>query len=175
MHIFTVGAETHILDGYATDCTVLEVDEAGLNIFYNYASPTAEELKNFDADASGEIRMARINGVLFLFCRLGTSDWAEMPYAIQLSKATNLPEPEHGQGYSLTIVLIDRKTSIVKKIRMIGLSTDFSRAFKTEIMKDAKKPLIAPEYYAKVRDIQETYPTWVLADKSKVGYKFGAQ
>ena len=45
MHIFTIGAETHILDGYATDCTVFEVDEAGLNIFYYYDSPTAEEMQ----------------------------------------------------------------------------------------------------------------------------------
>ena len=32
MNVFKVGEETHILDGYNEDCTVFEVDEAGLNI-----------------------------------------------------------------------------------------------------------------------------------------------
>lgn len=34
MNVFKVGEETHIFDGYNEDCTVFEVDEAGLNIFY---------------------------------------------------------------------------------------------------------------------------------------------
>lgn len=33
MNVFKVGEETHILDGYNEDCTVFEVDEAGLNNF----------------------------------------------------------------------------------------------------------------------------------------------
>lgn len=32
MNVFKVGEETHILDGYNEDCTVFEVDEAGLNM-----------------------------------------------------------------------------------------------------------------------------------------------
>ncbi len=175
MHIFTIGAETHILDGYATDCTVFEVDEAGLNIFYYYDSPTAEEMQAFESSVPGEIRMARIDGVLFMFCKLGTFRWVEMPYAIQLSKLTNLPHPEEGQGYNLTIVLIDRGTSIIKKIRTVGLDTKFSEAFKTEVSKDMADVLFEPTYRMRVREIQEAYPTWALVAKSRVGYEFGAQ
>lgn len=115
MNVFKVGEETHILDGYNEDCTVFEVDEAGLNIFYYYSSPTEEEMQAFEPGVPGEIRLARIDDILFLFCKLGTLAWAEMPYAIQLSKLTNLPKPEEGEGYNLTIMLIDRDTSIIKK------------------------------------------------------------
>lgn len=92
MNVFKVGEETHILDGYNEDCTVFEVDEAGLNIFYYYSSPTEEEMRAFEPGAPGEIRLARMDDILFPFCKLGTLAWAEMPYAIQLSKLTNLPK-----------------------------------------------------------------------------------
>ena len=60
MNVFKVGEETHILDGYNEDCTVFEVDEAGLNIFYYYSSPTEEEMQAFEPGVPGEIRLARI-------------------------------------------------------------------------------------------------------------------
>ena len=70
MNVFKVGEETHILDGYNEDCTVFEVDEAGLNIFYYYSSPTEEEMRAFEPGAPGEIRLARMDDILFLFCKL---------------------------------------------------------------------------------------------------------
>lgn len=96
-----------------------------------------------------------------------------MPYAIQLSKLTNLPKPEEGEGYNLTIMLIDRDTSVIKKIRTVGLSTKFSEAFRTEASKDMADVLFAPTYRMHVREIQAAYPTWLLVAKSRVGYEFG--
>ena len=67
MNVFKVGRRKHILDGYNEDCTVFEVDEAGLNIFYYYSSPTEEEMQAFEPGVPGEIRLARIDDILFLF------------------------------------------------------------------------------------------------------------
>lgn len=129
MNVFKVGEETRILDGYNEDCTVFEVDEAGLNIFYYYSSPTEEEMQAFEPDVPGEIRLARIDDILFLFCKLGTLAWAEMPYAIQLSKLTNLPKPEEGEGYNLTIMLIDRDTSVIKRFERSVSARNFRKRF----------------------------------------------
>ena len=86
---------------------------------------------------------------------------------------TNLPKPEEGEGYNLTIMLIDRDTSVIKKIRTVGLSTKFSEAFRTEASKDMADVLFAPTYRMHVREIQAAYPTWLLVAKSRVGYEFG--
>lgn len=92
-------------------------------------------MQAFEPGVPGEIRLARIDDILFLFCKLGTLAWAEMPYAIQLSKLTNLPKPEEGEGYNLTIMLIDRDTSVIKRFERSVSAQNFQKRFEQKRQK----------------------------------------
>ena len=52
--------------------------KALVKVFYN--SPTAEEIEQFDAGKSFEIRMIRSNDVLFLCYKIGALNWMDNAY-----------------------------------------------------------------------------------------------
>nr|DAG39606.1 MAG TPA: hypothetical protein [Bacteriophage sp.] len=164
---FEVGKPFHGLDKHP-EGAVFEMTEGGPILFCNYIAPTQAEIEAFQAGKRAEFRLVRLGGILFVLSRFGSLPWVDSPFTIQLSRAAAIPEIPEGSGYGLTIVLLDKATSIVKSLRLIGLSTDFSRALRDEVLSDASKPLDIVEYYASVNEVMRRYSTKDMVKMSSV-------
>lgn len=168
--LLKIGEKTDLMVGQPEGC-IFNVDGGGLFLAYNYNSPTPAEIEAFSAGAPFEIRFVRVNGVLFILAKAGNMPWIDAPYAIQLSPFARFPALEQNEGYALTLMLIDRKTSIVKGLRVIGLGHTFSEQLHAEIMSQAHEPLFASEYYAQVSAVYQRYSTKQLVQFSTQRYK----
>ena len=158
--------KTNILQKYP-ECCVFEADDAGLLLAFNYNAPTTTEIQSFKADAPFEIRFVRIDGILFILAKVGSMPWVDAPYAVQLSRSASFPQLGENEGYALTLALIDRTTSTVKGLRLIGLANDL----RSEILTHADDVLILSDYDRKISEIYRRYSTEQLVRFSTKRYK----
>lgn len=167
-----IGKITPSLVGLPEGC-YFESDESGLTLIYNFYRPTQKEIDAFKSGTPGEIRFVRVGGVLFILSKLGSLEWVDSPYAVQLSRNMSFPEVPQGQGYNLLFVLADAATGTVMGLRYIGLGTKFSEELRKEVMTDIDVPIIKPVYDAKVQQLYARYSTKDLVRLSKSRYKIG--
>lgn len=168
--LLKIGEKTDMMAGQPEGC-IFNVDGGGLFLAYNYDSPSQAEIEAFSSGTPFEIRFVRMNGILFILAKAGKMPWIDAPYTIQLSPFACFPPLGQNEGYSLTLILIDRKTSIVKGLRVIGLGHTFSEQLHAEIMAHADEPLYVPEYYAQVSAVYQRYSTKQLVQFSTQRYK----
>lgn len=130
--------------------TLFEIDASGPMLVLKYNRPTASERRSIKSDVF-RIRLAVVEGVIFLLFRFGTGQWMDAPYNARLSQYT-LTAPPEGMGLLLHIMLVDSSTGILQVNRAIGLSTEFSRLL---LHAAAQQPELGPpeEYYAHVAQI----------------------
>ena len=162
--------KTDILQKYP-ECCVFDADDAGLLLAFNYNSPTTTEIQSFKADTPFEIRFVRIDGILFILAKVGSMPWVDAPYAVQLSRSASFPQLGENEGYALTLALIDRTTSTVKGLRLIGLGHGFSNDLRSEILTHADDILIQSDYDRKISEIYRRYSTEQLVRFSTKRYK----
>lgn len=168
----TIGQQTSLTSGLSEGC-YFDSNESGLICIYNFSRPTQEEVDAFKASTPGEIRFVRLNGILFILSKLGTLEWVDSPYAPQLSKSMSFPKLEPGKGYSLTFVLVDASTGIVKGLRYVGLGISFSQTLRDEVMFDIDKPIVKPIYNMQIQELYNKYTTKAMVKLSKIRYKIG--
>ncbi len=104
-----VGKSIQSLVGYPEGC-IFESSQAGLVFIYNMSHPTQKETEAFKSGVPGEVKFIRINGIFFILSKLGFMEWAEAPYAIQLSPNPSFQKPQDGCGYTLLFLLTDAPT-----------------------------------------------------------------
>lgn len=148
-----------------------EFTENGAIIVCALNRPTPAEIQSFKPSSPFQIRYVRIDGVLFFLFKFGAMPWMDAPYDIRLSQSVALPDLSPGEGYALTVVLVDQATSIVKELRLIGLGERFSRDLREELFSDAGDPLFLPQYYAKVDSIFRRNSTAKLVQLAHHYYK----
>lgn len=167
-----IGESAPFLAGLPEGC-FFECDGSGLVLIYNFFHPSQKEIEAFKADVPGEVRFVRVGGVLFILSKLGTLEWMDSPYAVQLSRNISFPEIPQGQGYSLLLILADAANSKIMGLRYVGLGTKFSEQLHDEVMADINVPIVKPMYDAKVQQLYARYTTKDLVKLSKTRYKIG--
>lgn len=153
LSVGTKAFEPSYVDGPTFDLT-----ENGFVLTLNLRTPTAQEICEA-RDGRAEFRFHVVDGILVFMLKLGLFPWMDCTFHRGLSPSKDVIRPEPGQGTALTLLVVDSDTGILKAIRMIGLSNDFSHALADEIEKQDTNPPDLIEWAMRVCEMERTYTT----------------
>ena len=152
--------------------TLFEITESGPVWLFNYANPTDEEIADMSEGSPFEIRTMVSEGVLWVFVKCGSQEWAEAPYSPYLSKAPVLnPIEKDSEGYALTLLMVDAATHTIKHIRVIGLGNKFSIQLKKDVDYLLSQPFDKILYDLSIQKTQAVYSTDQLAKNCKTYWR----
>lgn len=149
--------------GPSGEGSILEVDESGLVLALKYERPTDKEIRAIQ-EGEAEFRLLVRGSVMFMCAKFGDAPWIDAPYNANLSKSDvlgALPAAPEGQGYVLTVVLAEHPSCTVRALRTFGLSTGFSKRFRS-LAEDQLEAGFDEQEYS--RDLQETYMAYRTSD-----------
>ena len=154
-----------------------DITDSGALMLLNFRDPTPKEITCTGKPGALEVRFTRLGGVLFLLWKFADMPWVETPYNIQLSnKLKKLDEPKEDEGLSVLIILTDRRTGTIKSLRLVGLSTDFTKLLFAEILYDYKYPSVIHksriDYDNLIYQIQNNYDTMDIVNLANYYCKF---
>jgi hypothetical protein len=154
MAIYKVGDRFTHLAG-RPEGAFFEISESGPVWIFHYNKPSEKEIAAISEGSPFEIRSTVLGGtVLWVFVKCGSQEWAEAPYNPHLSKSPSLPPIESdGDGYALTLLMVDAATQVIRHMRLIGLGNRFSRQLWADIQDLLDKPFDA---HAHTRAISAT-------------------
>lgn len=109
---------------------------------------------------SFEIRFVVLGSVIMITAKIGNLEWMDAPYNPHLSPGlTKFTIPQDKERIALNLILVDAKTGLVKALRMIGLSNDFSRKIFGEMMDQKTKIFNHGLYLKELNQIFAKYQT----------------
>ena len=111
--------------------------------------------------------LTEVQGILFFLSEFkGAISMSDSPFHFGLYKdnrVKNLPTTfGDSEGLALNIVVVDSATSIVKALRMIGLSNEFSAKLLEICLKQSQQTVDPTKYNRQLYDIQGRYSADVL-------------
>lgn len=152
--------------------TFFDITDGGAVLIVLFRSPDANEIAQFQSGKPFEIRFTELNDVIMVTTKIGNLDWVDAPYNANLSPNLNKFElPNEGQGLGLTVIFADSDTGEVKNIRLLGLSTNFTRKLFGCVMENKTKPFSQANYYAKVDALMKKYTTRDIVKLSRDYFK----
>lgn len=119
----------------------IDINDTGISVIASFSAPTFEEKEDFTSKAGFKIRSGIINNVLFFTVKIGSMPWSDC-YWLANDTKTNLVEPSEGEGYGLSLILINALDGKIEKIRLIGLGTKFSKELKREVEEIENKGIV---------------------------------
>lgn len=133
-------------------------DGAAMIIFFN--RPTNNEIEQFKAGKSFEIRFVELKDVIMITAKIGNLNWMDAPYTPHLSKnLTKIQLPNENQGLGLTLMLVDAVTGEIKHIKFLGLSERFTKKLYGTVMELKVKEFDKNSYIAVLNSIFTSYDT----------------
>lgn len=132
-----------------------------LRLFYR--NPRAREVLQIRTGVA-QFAFVEQEGVIFFLYRFGTMSWSDATFSIHLvpAEARLLPEPivDPETRALFYITLIDADTGMVRVIRALTVSPEFTRSLESTIRAQAAAPWPGMEIHAaKIRAVHERYPT----------------
>ena len=110
--------------------------------------------------------------VIFILAKFGNMPWMDAPFHVGLARGlTCLQDVEQGTGYGCTIILADSHTGVIKALRYVGLSTEFSKRLKYNIEEQQEAGFDETTYYAKLAHIMRNYTTKDMVRYSEINCK----
>lgn len=149
------------------DGSRFDITDSGSTLFLYLSKPTSEEIQ---AIKRGKFQIAYYvdDDVIFILLKFENMNWIDAPYNIHLSKQlTKINKIEDGQGLSLTILLVDASSGILKSMRLIGLPSEFSKNLKNDIDNQSLVDFDIQKYDLKVISICKEYTTDELIKYAK--------
>jgi hypothetical protein len=126
-------------------------------------NPSRDEIESV---RTGEAEFALFvhRSAIFLLYRFGDAvDWSDAPYSSHLvpPEQRELPQPPATPETRtlLQIILVDAGKNVVRVIRAVTLSPEFSRTLADTITKQAREPWIEKTYSVDVADAYVCCPT----------------
>lgn len=167
--IYTVGqkVDNFILN---EESVKFDLDDAGAILLVSFNQPTPREIEQFNANKNFEIRFTELGNVMMVTAKIGNLEWIDAPYNIHLSP--NLSKfilPDKDTGLALTLVLVDSQTGIVQALRVMGLSTNFTKKLIGAALEQKRTEFDETEYYKKIQSIYGKYKTSEIVRMS-IGY-----
>lgn len=136
-----------------------------LLLFFN--RPTEKEVESIKKGKL-EIGFYVKDEVIFMLFKFQSLEWMDAPYSVHLSNPFTFDDIEPGQGFGLTIFLVDASTGILRALRYSGLSTDFSFKLQDAILNQKNLPFDAVVYNQKFMSIYNNYSTSDLVQRADV-------
>ena len=144
---------------------VFDITDGGGILYVLFSSPTENEIRQFKEDI--EIRYVKVGSVFMMLFKFGSLNWVDAPYSPHLSKISGIAEPADGEGIALQIIFGDANTGMVHGLRLIGLSTEFSRKLAADISADLGHPFDKKMYGLDLAAVFNTYPTSKLVSMAE--------
>ena len=138
---------------------------AVLELYFN--RPTGDEIQDVTR-GSFEIGFYERGCIIFMLFKFGGWQWMDAPYTVHLSQPFTFEELQPGTGYGLSIFLVDAATGILRGMRYVGLSTDFSRKFKYVVERQKANPFDQAAYIAEIQQFFQNYTTEDLVKRADV-------
>ncbi len=139
---------------------IFEMDDSGAALLVFFNSPTEDEISQFKQGSSFEIKFVALGNIIMITTKVGNLEWMDSPYNPHLSPGlTRFTIPMDKEGLALNLILVDTKTGLVKSLRIIGLSNDFSRKILGEMMDQKAKVFNHESYLKEVNQIFAKYQT----------------
>ncbi|MFA5169846.1 MAG: hypothetical protein WC420_03915 [Candidatus Paceibacterota bacterium] len=129
---------------------------ADMCIFFN--APRAKEIESVKLGKL-EIAMYTKEDLIFMLFKFQELHWMDAPYSVHISKPFEFEDLAEGSGFGCTIFLVDAGTGIIKAIRYIGFSAEFSRRFKIAVLKQKEQPFDKNMYDSKIQEVYKNYST----------------
>lgn len=137
-----------------------DVSDEGAKLIVFFKNPTIEEKEQFKSGHRFEIRFTELYGVIMMTFKIGNLSWMDAPYSPHLSKnLTKFTFPNENQGLGLTLIFVDAVTGEIKSMRLMGLSTNFTKKFFGLLMEQKTKEFNVAEYNNSLNKIYSIYPT----------------
>lgn len=139
---------------------------ASLIVFFN--NPTEDEVEQFKGGHRFEIRFTELYGVIMMTFKIGNLSWMDAPYSPHLSKnLTKFSFPDENHGLALTLIFVDASTGEIKSLRLLGLSSNFTKKFFGVVMEQKTKEFSIREYTNTLNKIYSTYSTIQIEKMSR--------
>jgi hypothetical protein len=139
-------------------------DGAVLILFFD--RPTSQEIEQIKTGRF-EIGFFEKDEIIFMLSRLGSMNYIDAPYSVHLSKPFSFDELREGMGFGLNIFLVDASNGILKALRYIGLSTDFSCRLQKAIVGQKTMKFDRRAYDMKLQHIYANYSTNDLVGRAE--------
>lgn len=115
-------------------------------------------------EGEAEFALLVSGDVIFLFYRFGGAiDWSDAPYSWHLvppgQRELPLPPTSDEGRAPLLAVLVDADRNLVRALRALTLSPEFTRALHEAIRAQAARPWSADRYDAELRRAYDRWPT----------------
>lgn len=137
-----------------------DIDDSGATMLVFFDRPTQNEVDQFKTNKSFEIRFAELSDIIMITVKIGDLNWMDAPYSAHLSKnLSRFTLPNEGAGLALTLILVDAHSGEIKSIRLMGLSTNFTRKLFGTAMEQKTKSFDIDEYYQNIRSVYAKYNT----------------
>lgn len=118
------------------------------------------------------------SGIIFFLCRFGSQPWSDAPYTWHRvpEEQRVLPEPEATSDSRalLQVLLIDASTGILKAIRAVSLSPQFTRALHRAIREQSMAVFNQEKYDADLAILYGRLSTKELLKRAILRTKGGA-
>ena len=119
--------------------------------------------------------LTEIDGILFFLSEFrGAISMSDSPFHFGLynnkeSMANDLPkELGEDMGLSLNIIVVDSQTGIIKALRLVGLSTNFSKELIRICLLQSKQDINKLDYNRKLLEIQNKYSSSAIYKMSTI-------
>lgn len=153
--LYQVGEVNEKLIG--NERVIFDINDSGAVLYVLFDNPTKNEIQQFDKDI--EIRYVKVGSVFMMLFKFGNLNWIDAPYSPHLSRFAELEEPADGEGIGLQIIFGDCRTGMVHYLRLVGLSTEFSRKMVSDIAEDLKRPFNKDFYSIDISAVMNQYRT----------------
>ncbi len=149
------------------ECVQFDIDDSGAIMLVFFDRPTQNEIDQFKADKNFEIRFIELSDVIMITAKIGNLNWIDAPYNAHLSKnLSKFTLPNEEEGLALTLILVDAHSGEIKSIRLMGLSTNFTRKLFGSAMEQKINEFDKNKYDEKIRSIYAKYNTGTIVKMS---------
>jgi len=116
---------------------IFDFDNTGGDLYIFFNSPTQKEIIDIKK-GNCKIGIVEKNNIIFMLFKFGALEWIDCPYSKYLSKDFAMNSIEEGMGYAINMHLIEANTGILKVLRLVSMTTKFSKKFADLIINQQK-------------------------------------
>ncbi len=148
-------------------------DVSGHWVHYLYQNPTQREIESIQ---SGEAQFGLYTKgpIIFLLHQFGGMLWNDSPYSVWLVSEESRKIPDESPGHALLkVVMVDTATGIVRALRALTFSAEFTTRLHDAIRQQTLKSWSKEEHERTVRHIYSQFSTMDLVHMADVFCKGG--
>jgi hypothetical protein len=150
----------------AQDGSVFTSDTTGHKLLIQVSHPTPAEREAIEA-GTGHFGVLEEHGVVRLLFCFGSLPWNNAPFSIHMVPPAGRwlpPEPEPGEGTWIHVFLVDGANHILRAMRTLSFSRDFTSVLHRLIREQAERPFDLDAHVKYCREAEERWakPEWML-------------